>query len=487
MQLPSLLRRNVAEAAPVPSQPERIGYVPGVPMGGATKSSPARGTNDDRRDRGQYMRELLRMYLECPWCSISVDAIAKTITAGGVDIVPDIDITQEGATPPKPTMEVMAVQDLFDWCNPDEDIVQLCNRLATDLGIFGDAYVEVTWQLGRPIALWTLDVSSMTVQADEHGVVTGYLQKIDGNRTAQFEPHEVVHIKLDSPAGGLYGIGPTQKAETVVTEWLFASALVMEVFRQGDPPKLHVDWPLQLQDTEIERLSDMSRSRNRGLKNIGNPFHTKGGGKVQELQLNRITEYLAAIDQKRDEIVGTYHVPPAEAGIIESGNIGGGTGSSQFKTFKVIACAPIAAVILEKLTSVILRQGFGIEGWRARFGEYDWRDDKVVDDISSSRLRDGRWTLNRARAEIGEPPVPGGDQAILVDRQNMVVWDDVQKMSAATVSSTAAKGAVPSALDTEPDSNNPAGKEWQPPSAQLRESWQRNYERRRRVRKDLDG
>jgi hypothetical protein len=67
--------------------------------------------------------------------------------------------------------------------------------------------------------------------------------------------------------------------------------------------------------------------------------------------------------------------------------------------------------------------------------------------------------LNRYRAEIGEPPVDGGDDAVLVDRQNLVLWADMQAMSKAMVASKGAPAvaaaqppaALPAAPGDEPE------------------------------------
>ena len=47
----------------------------------------------------------------------------------------------------------------------------------------------------------------------------------------------------------------------------------------------------------------------------------------------------------------------------------------------------------------------------------------------ADRVRNGSWTINRARADIGEPPNDGGDDPLLVDRQNMVLWSDLSDLS----------------------------------------------------------
>jgi hypothetical protein len=215
------------------------------------------------------------------------------------------------------------------------------------------------------------------------------------------------------------------------------------------------------------------------------------------LKAYAVKEYLETLDQKRDEILSGYGVPPSKVGVIESGNLGGGTGTSQDKTFRVNTCGPTAEAVLEKLVFHLLREAFGIsDEWTLRFGDIDWRDDKTVDDISSQRLRDGRWTLNRSRAEIGEPPVDGGDSPVIIDRANLVLWSDLQEFSRAQIDKNE-QGAIAAGLVL------PAGRSPQTPDVptayvaptetslpharELRESWQESYARHLvRVRAELD-
>ena len=182
------------------------------------------------------------------------------------------------------------------------------------------------------------------------------------------------------------------------------------------------------------------------FRSIGNLFETKGGAIVHEMGQNQISNWLNTLQQRRDEILSGYGVPPSKVGVIEAGNIGGGTGTQQDKTFRVNTCGPIQEIVLEKLTFALLHQAYGIKDWILKFGVVDWRDDEVIEQIRDMRIRNGTWTLNRARADIGEPAVPGGDDPILVDRQNMVLWSDLEELSQANLdavrSSAEPKNAV---------------------------------------------
>ncbi|MEV8480368.1 phage portal protein, partial [Streptomyces sp. NPDC051173] len=197
---------------------------------------------------------------------------------------------------------------------------------------------------------------------------------------------------------------------------------------------------------------------NLGPKAVGEPLLTTGGASVGVLDQRKVTDYLDADRQLRDQIIACFGVPPAKLGIIESGNLGGGTGEAQDKTFRVNTIIPIANLILEKLNFHLLMRGFGITDWHLEFAEIDFRDSKVVEEIRQIRLNSGAYTVNRWRAEIGEPPIDGGDDAILLDRQGPVFWADMATMSKATIAYRTApltaagvNGYVPGVPDAELD------------------------------------
>ncbi|MEZ0089940.1 phage portal protein [Streptacidiphilus sp. EB129] len=425
-------RRPAAESAPVVTGGEgaqRIGYEYGAALMPTTTRTAAAYS----QERQQIMTQLYQAYLTCPWVAAPIDLIARTVTAGGLQVVSNA-MAADGTVPPD-SPEVTRLRRLMRYVNPQHDMVQLLRSAVIDLNLFGDAYIEIVSLLGEPVALYPLDSTTMTVVADAHGEVTGYVQVVDGlggTRTADFTPEQVIHISLDAPRGGAYGVGPAQKALLPVTAWLFTEATIKECFRRGDPPRIHVDLA-HLSDVEVQRWREQYMVFNLGPKAVGTPTITTGDGKVVVLDPRKVTDYLDASRQLRDEIIATFGVPPGKLGIIESGNLGGGTGESQDKTYRVNTVIPVQSLVLEKINFHLLQQGFGIEDWHLEFPEIDYRDSAVVEGIRDMRLRNGTYTRNRYADEIGEPPVPGGDEAVLVDRQNIVRWADMNAMSKAGI------------------------------------------------------
>jgi HK97 family phage portal protein len=439
-----LLRRSVDEAASAPetagSTPPRLGFEYGIGRMGLTEWNQGNDGSGTAQNRAAQLGELYDAYLACPWASACVDTIARTITAGGVEVSWCADTGEGEEIPPKPA-NVLQLQALLDYINPREDVRQLLRGALTDLLVFGDSFIEVVWFLGLPIALYSLDVPSMRIIADPHGEVEKFVQITEQGQRAEFAPEQVIHISLDSPRGGLYGVSPTQKALLSVTTWLFFKATQKELGRKGVPPVLHVDQPVGMTDADMRRWDAQYRQRNLGSRNIGAPIITRAGAAVGELQPAKLADIESTLTQCRDEGLTVYGVPPAQIGIIESGSLGGGTGESQFKSFQVNTCQPYAQALLEKLNFALLR-AFGITDWTINFGSIDWRDSQVIENIYDTRLRNGAWTLNKYRDAIGEPPVDGGDDAVLVDRQNLVLWADMARMSEAVISKAAAPAAA---------------------------------------------
>ena len=432
------------------SEPKRSGFATDIPIGGSTEWNAGGAGTSGSLSRETFMQQLLQAYLTCTWSSSAIDTIARTATAGGLEVVPLGGIYSD-LKPVKATPEVKEVQELLRYVNPRDDIRQLMRSVITDLEIFGDSFTEVVWKMGKPVALYPLDATTMTILADEHGIVKGYYQKTQTNRTAYFATNEVIHVTLGGAGDTLYGVSPTQKLILPITTWLFAASLSRETYKRGDPMRAWVDWPIALPEAEMKRLQQQYMIRNLGPKNIGNLFETKGGAVVKELGINQISQWGITLQDRRDEILSGYGVPPSKVGVIEAGNIGGGTGTSQEKMFRVNTIGPLQELVLEKFSFALLYQAYGVKDWILKFGVVDWRDDETIELIRDQRIRNGTWTLNKARADIGEPPVDGGDDPVLVDRQNMVLWAHLKDLSQANLDAAKAlsnppvPGAAPSA------------------------------------------
>ena len=447
MQLTGLLPWRVAERkrnaappttpAPIPAGfsgklPARSGFILGVPPQGTDANDYSQGAATET-DRGTLLQELWEEYLRCPWAWASVNAIARTVTAGGLVMKWDSDTGEGDQKQPAKPPQVLAFERLLAFCNPEQEIRQLMRNVVADLQVFADAFIEVVWLGNLPVALYNQDCPTTFPVTDQHGNVTGYKQVTEYGQEADFEPHQIIHISLDSARPSMLGVSPTHAAEESIVAWMFLHSCEKEAARRGLPPNIHADHPAGTPDTEVTRWQDQYQVRNIGPQNVGTPITTKGGGKVNELQSAKLSEILAAKKEARNEIVSSYGVPPAKIGIIESGNLGGGTGSDQNKTWFLDIIQPTGGLVAEKIQFHLAVKAFGVIGWHAEFAGVDYRDDQTIENIRDMRLRNGAWTRNRYAADIGEPPVDGGNDPVLVARQDIILWRDMADRSRAGV------------------------------------------------------
>lgn len=460
----------------------RVGYEADIPLGGISDGVKARTHGSSRR---QLMEELHQAYMTCPWVSTCADTVARLVTAGGIELRPkDGDIDQ-----PRPPV-IQQLDALLAAANEREDGVQLLRSTVTDLMVFGDGFIETGWIGDVLAALWTLDTTTMNVGADEHGNLTGYFQTLDSGRQADFDVDEVIHVSLDSPRGGIYGVSPTQKLHVTIVTWLFAAACLKEYYRRGMPPRLAIDLGSDTGPTDREKFRQNFQHKHLGPRNIGQPYLTTTGTPnsaftppVRELGVDQIQQLHDTLNRCRDEIIAGFGLSPAMVGVIESGNLGGGTGEAQAKATHYGTVLPIQSILLEKLNFAILTSR-GVDDWEFGFTEVDYRDSKTIEDIRDMRLRNGAYLLNTYRAEIGEDPVPGGDKAVLVDRQNIVLWEDLDDFSKAQVASkdpaqqpaaVATKSAAAAAGLPAGDTDPAADDKGAPRETHLGEAWVRGF------------
>ena len=416
-----------------PKAPQRSGYAEGVPVGGATATQPGDSWGGDSSNRQARMDQLLGLYVNCYPVSVAIDVIAKTATAGGLTPRPIRDINSPVNINQKAPPGVIAVTKLLRYVNPSMDSRQLMRGVLTDMYIYGDSFTEVVYLKGAPLALYPLDPSTITVLTNDHGDPTGFHQVTKRNKTADFSLSQVIHVRFDAPGNTIYGLSPIEKLILPVTTWIFGASLLRMTFMKGDPLRAHVDWPIALPDVERQRFQDQYRSKNLGLANIGSLVETKGGATVQELGTNNIAVWRGNQADTRDEILSGLGVPRSKAGVSQAGGLGGGVGLSDDRNFRINTIGPAQELVLEKFSFKLLYQAYGVEDWALFFGTVDWRDDYTLEQIRDMRIRNGTWSVNRARADIGEPSVPGGDVAVLVDRQNMVVIRDLDALSSANL------------------------------------------------------
>lgn len=154
-------------------------------------------------------------------------------------------------------------------------------------------------------------------------------------------------------------------------------------------------------DDALKRMEYLTQSGalKRGMLAVqGATFQTAGNS-------NRDLEFGNLMDRCRHIIISGYGVPPQKAGIIETANLGSGSGDSQDRDFDD-TLAGNAILVEDAFNCVLGNNGFDE---LLEYNEIKTQDPKVRSEIELNFINAGIMSINEVRAGYDLPPVPGGD------------------------------------------------------------------------------
>ena len=343
---------------------------------------------------------LLNIYLNNPWVSACVDVIAKRITSGGVSIEPTVDKPDEGH-----------LHQLEDFClrvNDDWDILQYVRACITDELIYGDAYSETVWQKGLPYQLYKVDCLTMGYKTNRYGQITEFLQQMDTSREPQvLDSKNIIRWWFPHPRSAVEPFSPIERAQDAVNLDKKMVNWLTTFFQKGAKFPYYVKFPGEMD--EADRFLQWFKQNFTGEKNAHVPLVTWGGAELVPLGKGSMDiDFEHGSDRERLIILATYHIPPAILSIIESGNLGGGTGEDQEKSFQYNTCDPIRHQYFEKFNYRITNKGFNIHDYRISTRYADYRNDKDLATVQDIRIKNGSITEDEARQEMGKTPYQNG-------------------------------------------------------------------------------
>ncbi|MCG3205722.1 MAG: hypothetical protein KCHDKBKB_02445 [Elusimicrobia bacterium] len=343
-----------------------------------------------------------QMYEQTSWVRAVVGVICKSVTARGYTLVP---------SKPNPDQQnAEALSEFFSNCNPNDTFLEILDDITRDTHVFGNAFMEVVRGAdGKPKELWNLDATTVRVKANEHGLIQGYVQMPKYSLAAKsgrvdFEPHEIIHFKLGTKGATLYGLSPLASLILPITVDKFAQIYNRAFFINGG--KIKGAFIMKNSTAEqVERNREFLNARARNPDLAHADLVLEGDTEYRQIGVNqKDMEFLDLREFTRNEILAVYGVPPSKVSIIETGNIGSGTGEHQTQTFYDETILPFQMRLAEKITKRIIRQGFGIQDWSFQFNKRSI-DEKDQADIFNIYLQGGVFTPEEVR-RIVAPRMP---------------------------------------------------------------------------------
>ena len=335
------------------------------------------------------------------WVDACISAQVMEILAANFNITTgDTDKDEED--------HVNYLSDLFNHPNGEggrETYTRFQWKIWSSLLGTGDAFIEVAMDEtlnSFPAGLYYIPPHMMRydTQTDQYGII---------GTNILFEDDELLHPHFPDITNEYWGKSKIDKIASDITADILAWKFNRDYFREGMHPHSVLKYdPSKISneqfDAEIKRSKESSNNANGTLITYGD---------FQDLALsNKDMEFGDLMDRVRDRIIAGYGVPPQKVGIIESGNLGSGSGDSQNRDFKKKLKGEIALFEDE-----FKRVTDGQLGWDEsfRYGTLDLDDERAQVEIDDIRLKNGSRYINEIRKRDGLKPLAnGGDDAYVV-------------------------------------------------------------------------
>jgi len=269
----------------------------------------------------------------------------------------------------------------------------------------GDAFIEINheelFQHEVPVGLTY--VPSELLQWFPDTEQWGYRNQ----PSIRYEPEELIHIhepdiKMKSSKWGMCKIDKIGLAISIMFLGMRYNKDIME--NDGIDPKAVLSFDKDMDDVsfmnEINRLGALKQEQKKG-----GTLAVKGGTFTSAAVNNRDMDWNQLMDKCRDMIITAYGAQPAMVGVIETANLGSGSGESQKKNFKDTLQGR-AAFIEGAFEKALGHNGFDEV---FQFSDLDIEDKKNRAEIENIRLQNGSLSINEVRSSYGEEPVPWGN------------------------------------------------------------------------------
>ena len=268
----------------------------------------------------------------------------------------------------------------------------------------GDAFIELNheelFQTRVPTGLTYVPAELLKWYDDTEQ--WGYRQQ-----DIRYEPEELIHIhepdiRMKSSKWGMCKIDKIGLAISIIFLGMKYNKDIMD--NDGVDPKAVLSFDKDMDDVafmnEINRLGALRKEQKKG-----GTLAIKGGQFTSAAVTTRDMDWNLLMDKCRDMIITAYGAQPAMVGVIETANLGSGSGESQKKNFKDTLQGR-AAFIEGAFEKALGHNGFSEV---FQFSDLDIEDKLNRANIENIRLNNGSLSINEVRSGYGEKPVPWGN------------------------------------------------------------------------------
>ena len=231
--------------------------------------------------------------------------------------------------------------------------------------------------------------------------------------------NELLIIKHQNNYGGAYGIPDVVASMISITNIAGIDNYLAKFFDNHAVPQYAVviEGADEVDNKIIQLIRHYFKKEIKGKPHTTLVLSTPDGVEIKFEKLSADTKEASFQDTKkvcREDILIAHGVTPAQVGIINTANLGSGSGLSQAENYKNRVVIPLQKKVQDQFWGKIFGwQGLNYDLIQVRYNELDIRDYEELMEQHKAYLDRGAMTINETRRELGYPPIEGGSRAFL--------------------------------------------------------------------------
>jgi HK97 family phage portal protein len=308
---------------------------------------------------------------------------------------------------------------------------QLLRLTYKDLDIFGESF----WLVIRSIAEARTPMRAMRLNPRymQPIVQGGMIQAwkygpVSGQENAVIYDNEVIlHFKLDDPENDTAGLSPLHAIQRAVEQDIYAMEYNSQFFANAAQTGTIFIVKTSTGD-EAKRNREWLEQNYVGPQNAHRPLLLEGDVAVEKSVSDpREMEFLSGRKLLRQEISMALEVDLDKLGIHEDSNRS--VSKEVNEAFQSESVWPRQVLVEEEINNQLIDRIFGWDDILFVNRERDPRRTQDQADTMDKNLKSGRQSINEQRAEMGYPPIKGGDVYFIMSPTGIVVVENLPDMA----------------------------------------------------------
>ena len=300
--------------------------------------------------------------------------------------------------------------------------------------LYGNAFVNIEFdrRTGKPVALWPIDATKVTIYVDDDTGLTGIMQPrsklwyvVDlGYEQRKISADEMLHFRGGLTLNGIVGLSPIDQLRATVENSASANEFVNKFFKQGLQVKGLVQYVGDLNEEAKRTFREKFEAMSSGLNNAHRIALMPIGYKFEPIAITlEDAQFIENAQLTIRQIAAAFGIKMHQLNDLSRATYNNTT--EQQKEFYTDTLQPILTGYEQELTYKLFLDEEIENGFFIRFNA----DAILRADIKSryeayrTAIQSGFMTPNEARELEERPPMPGGDQLIV--NGNMVPLTDV--------------------------------------------------------------